>query len=871
MAGDPQSEPPHFGDLLRKHRIAANLTQEALAERAGLSARGISDLERGARSHPYRETLSMLVSALGLSGAERAAFIQAAKRPGKPSALGGESGGMSPLPAPLSPLIGREAELAALGAMLRHDAVRLVTLTGPGGVGKTRLALAAAEHARGSFADGVVFVDFAPLRDPNRVPDRIAAALGLEGQKSASILDAVRRALEGRRLLLLDNFEHLLAAAPVVSDLLQTCLGVKALVTSREPLRLQGEREYAVGAFPLPSPSEAVSVEDLAATAAVRLFVERATAVSPEFVLAPAQVATVAAICRRLDGLPLAIELAAPRVKVLPLTVLLTRLESRLPALASGTRDAPARQRTLRDAIAWSHDLLTADEQRLFRRLGVFVGGFTLDAAEIVGGERGEKEGRGGKRHEIATGLPFVSPLPPSPLLSPSRPPSVFDLLASLVDKSLVQPCGNGLEPRYTMLETIWEFSEEALRRHEPELAAASEAHARFYRELAENAHAGLVGPDQVAWLQRLDAEDANLLAALAWTIEHDAPDAGLVFASALWRYWATRGRLGEGRHWLERALGRPGAADADPVARANAHNALGNLLGDIGEYRLARQHYEEALALRRSLGDDEGVAGALNNLGLIAAWIGDFAEARALYGESLGLRRGLGDSLGEAQSLSNLGDVLTASGEFDRAEVFYQGALRLRESERDAAGSAYAHYNLGELARLRGDDGLAERQLLESFLRFDDLGDKLGIAYAQWSLGELASRQGDAGRAADLLGEALQTRQDMGDRRGVIECLEGVGVLALRTRSDLEGVRLLGYAYGQRESMASPVPPSIRAEQDQELARARERHGEVAVDRVLRDTAIETTEQALSVAHELITYAQGFAATGVRSGLDEE
>jgi non-specific serine/threonine protein kinase len=420
------------------------------------------------------------------------------------------------------------------------------------------------------------------------------------------------------------------------------------------------------------------------------------------------------------------------------------------------------------------------------------------------------------------------------------------------------------------MLETIWEFSGEELRRHESELAAVSDAHARYYRELAESAHVGLVGPDQVVWLQRLDAEDANLLAALAWTIEHDTPDAGLVFASALWRYWATRGRLEEGRDWLERALGQRGAADADSAARANAHNALGNLLGDIGEYRLARQHYEEALALRRSLGDDEGVAGALNNLGLIAAWIGNFAEATTLYGESLELRRGLGDSLGEAQSLSNLGDVLTASGEFDRAEVFYQGSLRLRESARDAAGSAYAHYNLGELARLRGDDGLAERQLQESFLRFDALGDKLGIAYAQWSLGELASRQGDAQRAAGLLGEALQTRLDMGDQRGVIECLEAVGVLVLRTRSELEGVRLLAFADAQRETMASPAPPPIRAEQNHELALARERHGDVAVDRWLREPAIETTEQALNIAHKLLTYAQGLAPAEAHSGPDE-
>jgi predicted ATPase/transcriptional regulator with XRE-family HTH domain/Tfp pilus assembly protein PilF len=834
MAGDPQIETAFFGDLLRNHRIAANLTQEALAERAGLSARGISDLERGARTHPYRETLSMLVSALGLSGAERATFIQAAKRPGKPSIPTGEGGGPPPLPAPLSRLIGRDRELAALGALLRDDSVRLVTLTGTGGVGKTRLALAAAEEVRDSFAEGAVFVDLAPLRDPNRVPDRMASTLGLNGQKSAPIVEALWRFLEARRmLLLLDNFEHVLAAAPIVSELLQACPGMKGLVTSREPLRLQGEREFAVRTFPLPDPSVETSVDELAASAAVRLFVERATAASSDFALAPEQVTTVAAICRRLDGLPLAVELAAPRVKALPLPALLARLESRLPALASGTRDAPARQRTLRDAIAWSHDLLTPDEQTLFRRLGVFVGGWTLEAADRVSGVGGR--------------------VSDSVLDTPPPIPDTLDLLASLIDKSLIQPSGNGSEPRFSMLETIREFAGDQLRSNELELTAINEAHARFYRNLAESAHAGLVGPEQAAWLQRLDAEDANLVAALSWTIEHDDPSAGLVFASALWRYWATRGRLAEGRDWLERVLTRPGAGDADPAARADAHNALGNLLGDIGEYRAARQHYGEALALRRSLGDSEGVAGALNNLGLIAAWIGDYEEAMALHGESLELRRALGDTLGEAQSLSNLGDVMTASGDFDPAEAFHQESLRLRDAAQDAAGGAYAHYNLGELARLRGDDERAAHQLQESFRRFDALGDKLGIAYAQWSLGELASRQGDAQRAAAYLADALQTRQEMGDQRGVIECLEAVGVMALRRRSDLEGVRLLAFAYRQRETISCPVPPSTRFEHDFALARARTQHGDGAVDRLLGEPELRTLEQALTSARDIL------------------
>jgi predicted ATPase/transcriptional regulator with XRE-family HTH domain len=829
MAGDPQSETPPFGDLLRKHRIAADLTQESLAERAGLSARGISDLERGARTHPYRETLSMLVAALGLSGAERAAFIRAGQRPGKPQTSVREGGSLPRLPEPLNRLIDRTQELAAIGALLGDASVRLVTLTGTGGVGKTRLALAAAQGS-GDFADGAVFVDLASLHDANRVPERIAAALGLDGQRATSILDALRRFLETRRiLLLLDNFEHLLSAAPIVGELLRACPEVKALTTSREPLRLSGEREFVVRPLALPAGDDAAFVEN----AAVRLFVERAREAAHDFAFAPEQGAIIAAICRRLDGLPLAIELAAPRVKVLPLPALLARLESRLPALARGTRDAPARQRTLHDAIAWSYDLLTPDEQTLFRRLGVFEGGWTLEAAERVSG--------GGDRVSDGThGEGSPDPRHPTP--------DTFALLASLIDKSLVQPSGAGPEPRFAMLETIRGFAGEALRGDEAEHDAVRRAHARVYRDLAEDAHAGLVGPEQVAWLDRLDAEDANVTAALVWTLEREPPEAGLALASCLWRYWATRGRLGEGRDWLERALARPGAGDADPTVRADAHNGLGNLLGDLGDYDAARRHYEEALALRRSLGNADGVAGALNNLGLIAAWWGDYERATALHSESLHLRQELGDALGEAQSRSNLGDVMTASGDFARAEAFHQESLRLYEAARDAAGSAYAYYNLGELARLLGDEARAEERLQESARRFDDLGDRLGIAYAQWSRGALASRLGDQRRAAELLGSALDTRLDMGDRRGVVECLEGIGVMALRHDSEPMGLRLIGFAQRQREDMSCPVPPSSRAEHEPELERARARHGEAVVDGVLREPELYSLEQALAV-----------------------
>ncbi|MGH2613828.1 MAG: ATP-binding protein [Thermomicrobiales bacterium] len=828
MAGDPQLESSPFGELLREHRLAADLTQEALAERAGLSARGISDLERGARSHPYRETLNLLVSALGLTGIDRAAFLTAARRQGKPVASVMSNGEIALLPLPLNRLVDRQDELAAVSSLLREGGARMVTLTGPAGVGKTRLALAVAVDLADAFPDGVVFVDLAPLRNPDRVLASVASALGLAGHKALPVLETVRRYLAPRRILLvLDNFEHLMEAAPIVSDVVRAGPGIVTLITSREPLRLHGEREYVVSTLDLPALGVDTPHEELAASPAVRLFVERAVDAESDFRASPENIAIAAAICHRLDGLPLAIELAAPRLKVLPPASLLVRLEQRLPLLTSGPRDAPVRQRTLRDAIAWSYELLAPHEQTLFRQLGAFVGGWSLEAAEAV------TEGR-------------------------QAAPIVLDTLASLIDKSLVRLSDARPGPRYTMLETLREYALERLQADRSEECAIRQAHADFFRDMSEGARAGLVGPDQVAWLTRLDSDDANILAALTWTIENDEPAAGMRFASNIWRYWATRGRLSEGRDWLERALSRAGADDVPPVVRADAHNALGNLVGDMGEYPAARRHYEEALALRRTEGDAAGVAGALNNLGLIAAWLGDYDEARALHGESLELRRSLGDALGEAQSLSNLGDVSMAQGDLNRAGDFQQQALALREAGRDAAGSAYARYNLGEIARLRGDVEEAEQLLLESHRRFEALGDKLGIAYAQWSLGDVASRQDDRTRAADLLDDALQTRLEMGDKRGVIECLEAVGVAALRHGADMTGVRLLGMARAQRELISCPVPPSTQAQLERELAHARQRQGNDAVDQILRNPGLSAPEEALRLAHEALDVVAG-------------
>jgi predicted ATPase len=810
MDGVLQSEHPTFGDLLRGHRLAAALSQEALAERAGLSARGISDLERGARTRPHPETLTLLANALGLDASGRTAFFDAARRrPRSSHAADTAAERPSPLPVPLTTLIARDAEVAAVTGLLHDERVRLVTLTGPGGVGKTRLAIAVAEALNGAFGDGKVFVDLAPLHHPANVSSAIAAALGVSEWMSTSLTESLQRMLGGRQLLVvLDNYEHLLDAASVVTHLLRASASVKALVTSREALHVRGEREYLVQPLDLPNPHRESRPETLIASGAVLLFAERAAEADAHFRLTEENAPIIAAICRRLDGLPLAIELAAARTKLLPPAALLARLEQRLPLLTGGPRDAPARQRTLRDAIAWSYDLLTPEEQALFSRLGVFVGGWTLDVAEKV-------IDRGGGDDTL-------------------------ELLASLVDKSLIWRVEDPAETRFAMLETIREFALDQLR-NDDLIAATRRAHAGYFVALAEAAQIGLVGAEQERWLARLDAEDGNFRAALAWTLEQGETEAGLRLARALWRYWALRGRLSDGRFWLERALGRPDARDAPAAVRADAHNAIGNLLGDSGEYNLAAVHFEEALTLRRNLHDAEGVAGGLNNLGLIAVWRGDYDGARRLHHESLAIRRELRDLYGESLSLSNLGDLMLAQGELAAARAFQEGALRLREAMHDATGIAYSRYNLGEIARCQGDLSEAARLLSDSLSRFETLGDRLGIAYAEWSMADVVSRQGDSARAAELIERALETREEIGDRRGSIECLETLGLIAIRGGVAADGVSLLGAALTEREALSSPAPPSSQSDHERALAQARQRIGAARVDALLHEPPRES------------------------------
>jgi predicted ATPase/transcriptional regulator with XRE-family HTH domain len=620
-----------FAALLRRHRVATGLSQEALAERAGLSVRAISDLERGARRTPYRETVSLLADALGLVDGDRAALEEAVDR-GRGPLRGTQKlaeAVVPTLPAAVTPLIGRGQEVAALSSKLRQSDARLYTLTGPPGIGKTRLALAVAAGLTDDRPEGVVFVGLAPISDPRLVPTTILQALGVPDIGGSPPAERLKMALWGKRaLLVLDNFEQVVSAGPLVGELLESCPGLVVLVTSRIALRLRGEHEFPVSPLTFPDPAESpersMDIEALGDFSAVALFVERARGVKPDFTLTHDNARAVIEICRRLDGLPLAIELAAARCKVLTPQAMLRRLEHRLRLLTDGARDAPARQRTLREAIAWSHDLLSVEERVLFRRLGVFVGGCTLEAAERV--------------CDLSDDLGL----------------DALDGIAGLIGQSLVQQStGAGGEPRFVMLETLREYALEQLETA-GERHLLQQRHADDLLALAEEAEPHLFAAERGRWLRRLSEEQDNIRAALRFALEQDDPEAGLRLVGALW-IWFLRRLLVEGRRWAEDLLAHPGAG-LRTAERASALFAAGHFAWLQGDVRTMRARLEESVAIWRDLGGDARLGRTLPFLGL--AIDDDQEAARRLAEEGVALCRGGDDRWGLAMALTNLGRI---------------------------------------------------------------------------------------------------------------------------------------------------------------------------------------------------------------------
>src|SRR5579885_1048514 len=645
--------PSEFGRLLRRFRIEAGLSQEALAERAGLSPRGIQDLELGVNRTPREATVDLLVDALQLSVGQRATLEATISRPHRPRPSTTESPDhVHNLPSQPTAFIGREREVAHLCEIIRRREVHLLTVTGPGGVGKTRLTLEVARQLRGDFADGVFFVPLTPLRASIEVPLAIARALGLEEAPDKPVVEGLMEALAHKRVLLvLDNFEQVASAAPMVAGLLLGCEGLKVVVTSRAVLHVQGERIFSVPPLTLPTSTLALDPEEPTRYDAVRLFVERAQDGRPGFHLTSVNAPTVAEICRRLDGLPLAIELAAAKIRIMSPLALLARLDRRLSVLTGEGNDRPERQQTLRKTLEWSYDLLQEREQSLLGRLAIFVGSWTMEAAEAACA------------------------------IDEDLQDAILDGIASLVDNNLVQaeeqPDG---EMRFSMLETVGEFATEKLKASR-EAEVLRRQHAVYYLLLAELAEPELTGPAQSTWLYRLEQEHFNLRAALRWALDVGEAELGLRLAGALWRFWSMHGYLSEGRRWLEELLTLDERAGrVVPLrVRAKALSGAGVLAYRCGDYGRAAALFADSLVLYREMGDEEGTASALNHLGNAAIALGEYSQAQDKYEQSLALYRGLGAKQGIANVLNNLGELARRQGVYPRAKALYKECLDLR------------------------------------------------------------------------------------------------------------------------------------------------------------------------------------------------
>ncbi|MDR7458120.1 MAG: tetratricopeptide repeat protein [Armatimonadota bacterium] len=721
------------------------------------------------------------------------------------------------LPVQITSFVGRDAEMAEVKHLLAS--ARLLTLRGPGGAGKTRLALQAAADLLDRFPDGVWLVDLAPLREPELVAQTVAGALGVRepGRPPQDVLTEVLR--ERTALLVLDNCEHLLAAcAALCTVLLQVAPGLRILATSREPLGVAGERLFTVPPLPVPDP-RAADADGVARSAAARLFVERASLYRPGFALTAENARAIGEIARRLDGIPLAIELAAARTRVLSVQEIATRLEDRFRLLTGGPRSSLPHHQTLEAAIEWSYDLLAEDERRLFRHLSVFAGGFTLETAEGVC---------------RATG---------------AAPPDILDLLARLIDKSLVmvEP-GEGRQTRYRMLETLRQFAMPRLVAS-GEADAARRAHRAFFLQLAEEAELRLQGPEQKLWLDRLEAEHDNFRTALEWSRTDPDVETGVRLAGALWWFWEVRGYWTEGWRWMNELLPRAHAASA--AARVKLLNAAAGLALRLDDFERVEALASEALALSRDVNDRRTEASCLVILGIHACRTENYGKAEVLGGEGLTLATQLGDNVATAWARATLGFVARSKGEAEKAQALLEESLRQLTALGHTWAIAIVSINLGQLARDRGDLPGAVAFFEEALVRLRQIGDRSYIAYGELNLGIAVSAMGDHRRAMELYQDCLALRRDLGEKRGIVTCLAALGCAAASLGTYDRAAALFGAFETQREAIGAPVPALFRAEYERQRQRTRAALGEAAFERALARGQAMSMDEAIVYALE--------------------
>jgi non-specific serine/threonine protein kinase len=741
------------------------------------------------------------------------------------------------LPAPPTPLLGRDPELRAAREKLLQEQVRLLTLIGPGGSGKTRLTLAIAEDVLGAFADGVWLVDLTPLRESSLVLPAIARALGLREVGSRPILETLcERLREQQILLVLDNCEHVLGAASQLAELLGACRHLKILAASREPLRLRWEHEFPVPPLPVPNLERLPDVTTLGTVPAVELFVQRAQAVDPSFTLSGENALAVAGLCVRLDGLPLALELAAARIRHLPVRAMLLHLEHGLSILALDARDRPARHRTLGEAIGWSYDLLDRDEQALFRRLSIFVGGCTLGAAEAVCAGPESQAGDG----ESATGA------------------AILDRLGSLVDKSLLRlEQAVHAEPRFLMLETIREFAHQQLQTL-GEADEAAQRHADYYLALAEQAAPRLYTAEQQTGLHRLGQESPNIRVALAWSrSKPTATELWTRLATALGWFWWLHDDLSEGRQWLERVIATI-PADSDSPAqlrtRTNALNTAGMLARGQGDYERATALLEEGLCAARRSGDRREIAWSLISRAAVATDQVDRRHGVELSEEAIAICRELGEDWLAGLALYWLGFMACGSGEYERASEYQEASLALRRRIGDIWGIAWSLHDLGLIALGQNEYPRAHARLSEGLVLLRQLNHQRGVAWSLNGLGAVALATGDTAGARSLLTEGLTLRREQGDKRGIAESLEYLGAIARIVGEAERGARLLGAAAALREAIGAPRWPVERAREEQERVASRRALGGTAFDAAWAEGWKMTLESAVADALANVT-----------------